>query len=134
VRVSHSHHNAAGLRRNTIRLLIANPTRVLRDVLYGTARREPDLEVAGEVSDEDTILAVAELTEPDCLVIALEQSGVPMEFCRELLGRNRRARILAISEGIDIAALCWWSEGDVRCTYMKASRANLLSAMRDPLF
>jgi hypothetical protein len=92
------------------------------------------MEVAGEVSDEDTILAAAELTDPDCLVIALEQTGVPMAFCREILGRNNRARILAISEAIDVAALCWWSEGDVRCTYMRASRENLLSAMRNPLF
>lgn len=90
--------------------------------------------MAGEVSDESTILAVAELTEPDCLVIALEQNGVPMAFCRRVLRRNNRVRILAISEGIDVAALCWWSEGDVRCTYMRASRENLLSAMRNPLF
>ena len=107
---------------------------MLRDVLYGTIRKEPDLEVAGEVSDECTILAAAELTDPDCLVIALEQTGVPMAFCRELLARNSRARILAISEAIDVVALCWWSQGDVRCTYMRASRENLLLAMRCPLF
>ncbi|MDE3136090.1 MAG: hypothetical protein KGL59_05930 [Acidobacteriota bacterium] len=107
---------------------------MLRDVLYGTIRREPDLEVAGEVSDAGTVLAAAELTDPDCLVIALEQSGVPMAFCRDLLARNNRVRILAISEAINVVALCWWSEGDVRCTYMQASRENLLSAMRNPLF
>jgi DNA-binding NarL/FixJ family response regulator len=106
----------------------------LRDVLYGTIRKEPDLEVAGEVSDECTILAAAELTDPDCLVIALDRGGVQLPFCRELLGRNSRARILAISEATDVAVLCWWSEGDVRCTYMRASRENLLSAMRCPLF
>ena len=107
---------------------------MLRDVLYGTIRREPDLEVAGEVSDEGAILAAAELTDPDCLVIALDPTGVPMAFCRQLLSRNSHARILAISEAADVAALCWWSQGDVRCTYMRASRENILSAMRCPLF
>jgi DNA-binding NarL/FixJ family response regulator len=106
----------------------------MRDVLYKTIRKEPDLEVAGEVSDECAILAAAELTDPDCLVIALDRSGIPMPFCRQMLGRNRRARILAISEATDIAALCWWSQGAVRCTYMRASRENLLSAIRCALF
>jgi DNA-binding NarL/FixJ family response regulator len=103
-------------------------------VLYEIIRKEPDLEVAGEVSEAGTILAAAELTDPDCFVIGLEQTGAPLEFCRELLARNSRARILAISEATDVAALCWWSEGDVRCTYMQASRENLLSAMRNRPF
>ena len=88
------------------------------------------MEVAGEVSDECTIQAAAELTEPDCLVIALARTGVSLPFCRELLEKNTNARILAISEAADVAALCWWSEGEVRCTYMRASRENLLSALR----
>ena len=74
------------------------------------------------------------MTDPDCLVIALDRTGVPMPFCREVLARNSGARILAISEATDVAVLCWWSQGAVRCTYMRASRENLLSAMRCPLF
>lgn len=102
----------------------------MRDVLYGAIRDEPDLEVAGEVSDECTILAAAELTAPDCLVIALGRNGVSVPICRELLARNRDMRILAISEATDVAALCWWSQAAMRCTYMRASLENLLSAMR----
>jgi DNA-binding NarL/FixJ family response regulator len=114
--------------------LIANPTRSLRDALYGAIRKQPDMEVAGEVSDACTILAAVEMTDPDCLVIALDQSGVSMPFCKQLLRRNTRARILAISEAVGVAALCWWYQGDIRCTYMEASHENLMEALRCRLY
>lgn len=91
------------------------------------------MEIAGEVSDAGTIFAAAELTDPDCLVIAMDHAGVPLPFCKQLLTRNTQARILAISEAAGVAALCWWCQGDVRCHYMEASRENLLSALRCPL-
>lgn len=103
-------------------------------MIYGAIRKQPDLEVAGEVSDANTILAAMEMTDPDCLVISLEQSGASLPLCRQLLTRNNRARVLAISEAADLVALCWWCEGDIRCTYMEASGENLLSALRCQLF
>lgn len=122
------------LKEKPIRLLLANPTRSLRDALYGAIRKQPDMEVAGEVSDACAIVAAAELTDPDCLVIALDRNGVSRSLCKQLLARNRQVRILAISETTDMAVLCWWDSGDVRCAYMEASRENLLSALRCSLF
>lgn len=113
-----------------IHVLIANPTRVLRDVLYATVRGEPDIEVDGEVSDEDAVVSAAQLTHPDCVVIDIGEGGVRMPFCRTLLAANPLVRILAISESADLAALCWWAGGEVRCNYMKASRNAVLAALR----
>lgn len=113
-----------------IHVLIANPTRVLRDVLYATVRGEPDIEVDGEVSDEDAVLSAAELTHPDCVVISIGEGGVRMPFCKSLFAANPFVRILAISESADLAALCWWARGGVRCNYMKASRNTVLAALR----
>lgn len=103
-------------------------------MLFGAIQKQPDIEVAGEVSDAGTILAAMEMTNPDCLVIALERSGVSFPLCRQLLARNIHARVLALSEATRLAALCWWYQGDIRCTYMEASRENLLSALRCELF
>lgn len=113
-----------------VHVLIANPTRALRDVLYATVRGEPDIEVDGEVSDRDAVLSAAELTHPDCLVIGVGEGGVSMPFCRKVLGANPWVRILAISESTDLAALCWWTDGEVRCNYMKSSRSTILAALR----
>jgi DNA-binding NarL/FixJ family response regulator len=113
-----------------IHVLIANPTRVLRDVLYATVRGEPDIEVDGEVSDEDAVLSAAELTHADCVVIDIGEGGVRMPFCKTLFAANPLVRILAISESADLAAICWWAGGEVRCSYMKASRSTVLAALR----
>lgn len=116
--------------RQKIHVLIANPTRILRDALYETVRGEPDIEVDGEVSDEDAVVSAAELTHSDCVVIGIGEGGVRIPFCRTLFAANPFVRILAISESADLAALCWWAGGDVRCNYMKASRKTVLAALR----
>jgi DNA-binding NarL/FixJ family response regulator len=116
--------------RQKVHVLIANPTRVLRDALYATVRGEPDIEVDGEVPESDAVLSAAELTHPDCLVIGVGAGGVCMPFCKEVLMAHPWVRILAISESTDLAALCWWAEGEVRCQYMKASRGAILAALR----
>lgn len=120
---------SGALEQEKIRVLIANPTRVWRDVLYDTIREEPDIEVVGDVSEEKAIVSVTERTNPDCLILPLDEPGT-MPMCRSILSARPHLRIIAIGERADLVATYWRSEeGDVRCTYSTASREALLRAL-----
>jgi DNA-binding NarL/FixJ family response regulator len=117
------------LEQEKIRVLIANSTRIWRDMLYDTIREEPDIEVVGDVSDEDAIGPVTERTNPDCLIVPLDEPG-GMPVFTEILAKRPHVRIVAIGEGSDVIAIYWRSEeGNVRCTYTTASREAILRAL-----
>jgi hypothetical protein len=98
-------------------------------MLYDTIREEPDIEVVGDVSDEDAIGPVTERTNPDCLIVPLDEPGA-MPIFTEILARRPHVRIVAIGEGADVIAIYWRSEeGNVRCTYTTASREAILRAL-----
>jgi DNA-binding NarL/FixJ family response regulator len=117
------------LEQEKIRVLIANSTRIWRDMLYDTIREEPDIEVVGDVSDEDAIGPATERTNPDCLIVPLEEPGA-MPVCTEILAKRPHVTIVAIGEEADVIAIYWRSEeGNVRCTYTRASREAILRAL-----
>jgi hypothetical protein len=113
--------------------LIANPTAALRDFLYEALHKEPDIELASEVCDQGTILSASEHARADIVVLPLEDAAKLMPICRELLASAPGRKVLAMGAGTDLMALWWWSEGDVRCTYMEASLENLLEVCHSPV-
>jgi DNA-binding NarL/FixJ family response regulator len=120
---------SGALEQEKIRVLIANPTRIWRDMLYDTIREEPDIEVVGDVSDEDAIVSVTERTNPDCLIVPLDEPGAIASYTA-ILEKRPHVRIVAIGEGADLVATYWKSEeGNVRCTYASASREAILRAL-----
>ncbi len=118
------------LEEEKIRVLIANSTRIWRDLLYDMIRQEPDIEIVGDVSEENAIVPAAERTNPDCLIVPLNESGAAMPICTEILAKRPHVRIVAIGEGTDVIVIYWRSEeGDVRRTYTSASREAILRAL-----
>lgn len=112
-----------------IRVLIANPTRIWRDLLYDIIRKEPDIEVVGDVRDDNAIVSVTERTNPDCLIVPLDEPSA-MAICNEVFSKRPHVRIVAIGEKADIIAIRWRTEeGDVRCTYTAASQEAILRAL-----
>ena len=87
--------------------------------------------MVGDVSEEAAIVAATERTEPDCLIVPLNDPDAPMPMCTEMLAKRPHLRIVAIGEGTNILAIYWRSpEGKVRCTYTTASRQSILRALR----
>ncbi len=114
-----------------IRVVIANPTRFLRDALYDAIQAQPDFEVVGEVADESAISSVADRLRPDCLIVPLEQEGGPMLLCDRVLESHPATKIVAIDQGTDVVAIYWrCKDGHLRCTYGTASRKGILRALR----
>lgn len=113
-----------------IRVLIANPTRLVRDVLYETIREQDGIEVVGDVSEEEAILSAVERTDPDCVIVPLDKPGVPTPICAEILAERPCVKIVAIGEGTNVIALYWkCTNGETRCTYSTASRRSILRAL-----
>ena len=118
------------LEQEKIRVLIANSTRIWRDMLYDTIREEPDIEIVGDVSEENAIIPATERTNPDCLIVPLDEPGAAMPICTEILAKRPHIRIVAIGEGTDVVEIYWMSEGgNIRRTYSTASREAILRAL-----
>ena len=110
--------------------MIANSTRIWRDMLYDTIREEPDIEVVGDVSEENAIVPATERTNPDCLIVPLDEPGAAMPICTAILAKRPHVRIVAIGEGTDVVEIYWMTEeGDIRRTYTTASREAILRAL-----
>lgn len=99
-------------------------------MLYDTIREEPDIEVVGDVSEENAIVPATERTNPDCLIVPLDEPGAAMPICMEILAKRPHVRIVAIGAGTDVVEIYWMSEeGDIRRTYTTASREAILRAL-----
>ncbi len=99
-------------------------------MLYDTIREEPDIEVVGDVSEENAIVLATERTDPDCLIVPLDEPGAAVSICTKILAKRPHLRIVAIGEDTDVVEIYWMSEGgDVRRTYTTASREAILRAL-----
>jgi DNA-binding NarL/FixJ family response regulator len=118
------------LEQEKIRVLIANSTRILRDMLYDTIREEPDIEVVGDVSEENAIVPATERTNPDCVIVPLDLPGAAMPICTQILSRRPNVRIIAIGEASNVVEIYWMSdEKEIRRTYSTASRTAIVRAL-----
>ena len=114
----------------SIRVVIANPTRFLREAIYEAIEENPEFIVVGEVSDEGTIPLVADWLKPDCVIIPLERSENPSSVCLQVLDSNPCTIIVAIGQGPDPLAIYWKSDGgQIRRTYGPATRDGILEAL-----
>jgi len=117
------------LEQEKIRVLIANSTRIWRDMLYDAIRVEPDIAIVGDVTEENAIVPATERTNPDCVIVPLDEPGAAMPICKKILTKRPHIRIVAIGEGTDVVEIYWMAEGDIRCTYTTASREAILRAL-----
>ena len=121
---------SVALEQEKIRVLIANSTRIWRDMLYDAIRAEPDIAVVGDVTEENAIVSATERTNPDCVIVPLDEPGAAMPICKQILTKRPHIRIVAIGEATDVVEIYWMSEeGDIRCTYTTASREAILRAL-----
>ncbi len=81
----------------TIRVLLAEDHRLVREALRDTLAREPDLAVVGEAGDGRTALELAARVAPDVVVLDI---GLP-----DLNGIEVAARLVALRPAVRIVAL-----------------------------
>ena len=112
-----------------VRVLVANRPRLMREMVIATIADQPDIEIVGEVVDESDLNEIVEQTQPDVLILALEEPERPLGQCGFLLGRYPRMRILALAPEQN-RGIYYWAMIDIRNKPVESSEAGVLDAIR----
>ena len=114
---------------NTIRVLVANRPRLIRELIMATISDQPDIEIVGEVPDESEIESAIERTHPDFLIVALERSDRLPGICQTTLRSHPEMRVIAIAPDRD--SLMFYSASlQIQSDQLEASEASVLNALR----
>ena len=113
-----------------VRVLVANRPRLMREMLMATIADQPDIEIVGEVVKDEDLNEAVEQTQPDVLILALEEPERPLGQCGFLLGRYPRMRILALAPEQN-RGIYYWAMIDIRNRPVESSEAGVLRAIRE---
>jgi len=112
-----------------IRVVIANRPRLMRELVLEALIEQPDIEVVGEIKDEDGIVDAVDGTHPDFLIIALDESNQRPPLCDILLRRYPEMKILALAPERN-CSIFYWGSFDIHESPEEASEVGLLSTLR----
>ena len=113
-----------------VRVLVANRPRLMREMVMATISDQPDIEIVGEVVKEDDLNEIVEQTQPDVLIVTLDEPEKPLGKCGFLLGRYPRMRILALAPEKN-RGVYYWAMVDIRNKPVESSEAGVLNAIRE---
>jgi chemotaxis response regulator CheB len=116
----------------TIRVLVANRPRLMREIILTTFADQPDIEIVGEVEDESEILANVKKTLPNFVVIALDQPGKRPRICDDLLREHPEVRVVAVAPKKNFIVY-YWASFDIHSSDVEASEEGILSALRSDI-
>ena len=113
----------------SIRVLVANRPRLNRELILTTFADQADIEIVGEVTDESEIFDNVAKTQPNFVVIALDDPGERPLICDALLRVHPEVRVIAVSPARNYVVY-YWASLDIHSSTIEASEEGLLSALR----
>jgi len=113
-----------------VRVLVANRPRLIRELVIATISDQPDIEIVGEVADEDQLIEVVEQVQPDVLILAMDEPEKRVGQCGFLLGRYPQMKILALAPEQNRGTY-YWASIDIRTKPVESSEAGILNAVRE---
>jgi chemotaxis response regulator CheB len=113
----------------TIRVLVANRPRLMRELMVATISEQPDIEIVGEVEEESRLAGEVEKTRPDFLIVALEEFNEIPKVCHSLLQRYPQMKIVAVSSERN-SSMFYWASLEVQSNEIEASEEGVLGALR----
>jgi chemotaxis response regulator CheB len=113
----------------TIRVLVANHPRLLRETILTTFADQADIEIVGEVADESEIMECVKRTLPNFVVIALDQPGRRPRVCDDLLREHPEVRVIAVAPAKNYIVY-YWASLDIHSSNIEASEEGMLNALR----
>jgi chemotaxis response regulator CheB len=116
----------------SIRVLVANHPRLMREIVLTTFADQPDIEIVGEVPHESDISACVSKTLPNVVVIALDQPGIRPRICDELLREHPGVRVIAVAQDKN-CIVCYWASFEIYSNNVEASEEGMLGAIRGNL-
>ncbi|MGB8459832.1 MAG: hypothetical protein WCE50_19070 [Candidatus Acidiferrum sp.] len=116
----------------SIRVLVANHPRLMREIVLTTFADQPDIEIVGEVADESQISDSVKKTMPHFVVIALDQPGRRPSICDVLLHEHPDVHVIAVAPESNYIVY-YWASFEIHSNNIEASEQGILSAMRKKL-
>jgi chemotaxis response regulator CheB len=116
----------------SIRVLVANHPRLMREIILTTFADQPDIEIVGEVADESQISESVKRTLPNFVVVALDHPGRRPAICDELLRDYPEVRVIAVAPEKN-CVVYYWASFNIHSNDVEASEEGILSAMRSKL-
>jgi len=113
----------------SVRVLVANRPRLLRELVLSTLSDQAGIRVVGEAGDDQDVPSLVAETKPDFLLIALDESQKRPALCDVLLREFPGLRIIAVAPNTNIG-ICYWTSLEIHSTKMEASEKALLEVIR----
>lgn len=113
----------------SIRVLVANHPRLMRELILATIADQPDIEIVGEIQDESEIEGAVKSTQPDFLIVALEKSNRLPAVCDFVLQNHPRMKVIAISPNQN-SSVFYWASLQIKSSRIEASEDGVLNALR----
>lgn len=116
----------------SIRVLVANHPRLMRETILTAFADQPDIEIVGEVEDESEIFESVKKTLPNFVVIALDNPGKRPPICDVLLREHPEVRVIAVAPANNYVVY-YWASLDIHSSNVEASEEGVLGALRNKL-
>jgi chemotaxis response regulator CheB len=116
----------------TIRVLVANRPRLMRETILSTFADQPDIEIVGEVADDSEIVESVKKTQPNFVVIALDRPGERPSICDDLLREHPEVRVIAVAPAKNYIVY-YWASLDIHSSNVEASEEGVLNALRSTM-
>ncbi len=116
----------------SIRVLVANRPRLMRETILSTFADQPDIEIVGEVADDSEIVESVKKTLPNFVVIALDRPGERPRICDDLLREHPEVRIIAVAPAKNYIVY-YWASLDIHSSDIEASEEGMLNALRSSM-
>jgi len=113
----------------SVRVVVANRPRLLRELVLSTLSGQAGIEVVGEAENEQDVPSLVAATKPDFLLIALEESRRRPPLCDLLLRKFPALRIIAVAPNANVG-IFYWASFDIHSRTIEASEEALLEAVR----
>ena len=112
-----------------IRVLVANRSRLLQDVITMSISGQPDIEVIGEIGGDAAIEPAVARTCPDFVIITFDKPDRRPALCDQLLARYPHLKVLTIAAAANRSAF-FWTTLEVRSATFESSEQSLLEVLR----
>jgi chemotaxis response regulator CheB len=113
----------------SVRVLVANRPRLLRELVLSTLTGQAGIDVVGEAENEQDVPSLVAETRPDFLLIGLDESRRRPPLCDLLLRDFPALRIIAVAPNTNMG-IFYWASFEIHSTTMEASEEALLGVMR----
>ncbi len=111
----------------TIRIVVANQSRLMRELVLEIIADQPDMEIVGEIGNNSDIPLVVERTRPNFLIIDLDEADQRHALWNSLLKQFPNMKILALSLEPN-SNILFWASVDIHSKPIETLEEGVLNA------